>query len=164
MKSTIQKVAAGLFALSFAAPLAIAAPEDGKPEGERPARGERPQRGDRAEGERPSREEMEARRKEMMEKYDADKDGELSVDERVKMTKDRLKVNERFAEFFTRRADTNEDGELSDEEIRAAVEKMGQRRGGPRGERPGGPRGERPEGGPRGERPRRGDGPKEGGE
>lgn len=123
----------------------------GKPAAERP---ERPQGGQR--GARPER----------------------SPEEMLKTIKQRLADNEKFAEMFTKRADSDEDGKLSDEEIKAAIAKMAERRKnggeagrkrGPRGPRPDetkpvrpdgskskGPRGPRPDGkkpkGPRGEK------------
>ena len=127
----------------------------GKPAAERPERPERPQ-GAGQRGARPER----------------------SPEEMLKTIKQRLADNEKFAEMFTKRADSDEDGKLSDEEIKAAIAKMAERRKnggeagrqrGPRGPRPDetkpvrpdgskskGPRGPRPEGkkpkGPRGEK------------
>ena len=127
MKTTLKNLTAGAFALAVCVPFATAEPGEGEkkgPKGDRPARGER---GGGPRGERPDF-------KAMLEKYDEDKDGKLSVDERETLIKARLKENERFAEMFTKRADENGDGELSDAEIKTAVEKMGQRRQrGPRG-------------------------------
>ena len=103
---------------------------------------------------------------------------ERSPEEMLKTIKQRLADNEKFAEMFTKRADSDEDGKLSDEEIKAAIAKMAERRKnggeagrqrGPRGPRPDetkpvrpdgskskGPRGPRPDGkkpkGPRGEK------------
>lgn len=118
MKSTLKKFAAGLVALAFVTPLAMAEPGGGKKPGGDKGGKKRP------EGGRPDRAATLA-------KYDADGDGKLSEDERVTMLKDRLKENEKFAEMFTKRADTDGDGELSDEEIKAAAAKFSGR-----GERP----------------------------
>jgi hypothetical protein len=127
MKRTLKTAITGAIALAFAAPLAIAAPgEDGERKGSRGG-GDREGRG----GDRPSREEMAAKREEMMKKFDKDGDGKLNIDERVAMLKERLKEDERFKEMFTKRADTDKDGTISDAELKAAAEKFGQR--GPRG-------------------------------
>ncbi len=128
MKSNILKLSAGAIAAALLAPAAMAEPGDGKKPGKRPGK-DRP--------DRPSREEILA-------KFDANNDGKLDVDERVEMIKARLEKSERFREHFTRRADTDGDGTLSDAEIRAAAEKFGERRGrrpGGEGRRPGGKRG-----------------------
>lgn len=79
------------------------------------------------------RADMEKRRGEMIAKYDTDKDGKLGEDERKKMVLDRF--------------DKDGNGELSDEEkkaARGAMQRGGRRPGGPAG--PGGKRGG--EGGP----------------
>ncbi len=123
MKTTLKKLTAGAIALAMLAPAAIAEPGDGgkgkqkgKPGAERPG-GKRP---GGPGGNRPDR-------KAILEKFDADKDGKLSADERVSMIKDRLANNERFAEMFNKRADSDKDGKVSDAEFKAAVAKMGQR-------------------------------------
>ncbi len=134
MKMTLKKLTAGAIALAMLAPTALAEPGDGgkgkqkgKPGAERPG-GKRPGGPGGPGGNRPDR-------KAIMEKFDADKDGKLSVDERVSMIKDRLANSERFAEMFNKRADSDQDGKVSDAEIKAAAAKMGQRRP---GARPGG--------------------------
>ena len=80
----------------------------------------------------------------------------------VKSLKERLANNEKFAEMFTKRNDTDGDGKVSDEEMKAAIAKWAERRkqggeaGRTRGPRPEGgkPKGPRPEGGkPKGPRP-----------
>jgi hypothetical protein len=153
MKTTLKKLTAGAIALAMLAPAAFAEPGDGgkgkqkgKPGAERRGgpRGERP---GGAGGKRPDR-------KSILEKFDADKDGKLSADERVSMIKDRLASSERFAAMFNKRADADKDGKVSDEELKAAIAKMGQgRRGGkPGGEsrKPGGD-GKKPGGKPGGD-------------
>ncbi|MCP4848975.1 MAG: hypothetical protein GY899_13625 [Verrucomicrobiaceae bacterium] len=138
MKTTLKKLTAGAIALAMLAPAALAEPGDGgkgkqkgKPGAERPG-GKRP---GGPGGQRPDR-------KSILEKFDADKDGKLSADERVSMIKDRLANNERFAAMFNKRADSDKDGKVSDEELKAAIAKMGQGRPGGRpggdGKKPGG--------------------------
>ena len=157
MKTTLKKLTAGAIALAMLAPAAFAEPADGgkgkqkgKPGAERPG-GPDGKRPGGPGGKRPDR-------KAILEKFDADKDGKLSADERVSMIKDRLANSERFAAMFNKRADADKDGKVSDEELKAAVAKMGQRRPGgkPGGEgkkpgaRPGGdgkkPAGKKPAG------------------
>jgi hypothetical protein len=141
MKTTLKKLTAGAIALAMLAPAAFAEPGDGgkgkpkgKPGAERPdgPRGERP---GGAGGKRPDR-------KAILEKFDADKDGKLSAGERVSMIKDRIANSERFAAMFNKRADADKDGKVSDEELKAAIAKMGQGRPGGRpggeGRKPGG--------------------------
>ena len=141
MKTTLKKLTAGAIALAMLAPAAFAEPGDGgkgkpkgKPGAERPG-GQRGERPGGAGGKRPDR-------KAILEKFDADKDGKLSVDERVSMFKERLANDERFAAIFSKRADADKDGKVSDEEIKAVVAKMGQRRPGGKpggeGRKPGG--------------------------
>lgn len=128
MKTTLKKLTAGAIALAMLAPAAFAEPGDGgkgkqkgKPGAERP--------GGPA-GKRPDR-------KAILEKFDANKDGKLSADERVSMIKDRLANSERFAAMFNKRADSDKDGKVSDAELKAAIAKMGQRRPGGDGKKPG---------------------------
>ena len=91
---------------------------------------------------------------------------ERSPEEIFKSIKQRLADNERFAEMFAKRADSNEDGKVSDEEIKAAIAKMAERRKnggeagrqrGPRGPKTDGTKPVRPDGakskGPRGPKP-----------
>ena len=54
--------------------------------------------------------------------------GKRSLDDILKGVKKRLGESEKFAEFFKKRADSNGDGKISDEEIKEAVSKMGERR------------------------------------
>ncbi len=133
MKRTLKKLTTGAIALAMLAPAAFAEPGDGgkgkqkgKPGAERPGG---------PGGKRPDR-------KAILEKFDADKDGKLSADERVSMIKDRLANSERFAAMFNKRADSDKDGKVSDEELKAAIAKMGQGRPGGRpggdGKKPGG--------------------------
>ena len=141
MKTTLKKLTAGAIALAMLAPAALAEPGDGgkgkqkgKPGAERPG-GQRGERPGGAGGQRPDR-------KAILGKFDADKDGKLSADERVAMIKDRLASSERFAAMFNKRADADKDGKVSDEELKAAIAKMGQGRPGGRpggdGKKPGG--------------------------
>ena len=148
MKLKLTKLIASTIALAIMSTVAIA--EDGKekkgkkkgkgkPAAERPERPERPKR---PEGSRPER----------------------SPEEMVKSLKERLANNEKFAEMFTKRNDTDGDGKVSDEEMNAAIAKWAERRkqggeaGRTRGPRPEGgkPKGPRPEGkkpkGPRGDK------------
>ncbi len=91
---------------------------------------------------------------------------ERSPEEIFKSIKQRLAENEKFAEMFAKRADSNEDGKVSDEEIKAAIAKMAERRKnggeagrqrGPRGPKTDGTKPVRPDGakskGPRGAKP-----------
>ena len=91
---------------------------------------------------------------------------ERSPEEIFKSIKQRLADNEKFAEMFAKRADSNEDGKVSDEEIKAAIAKMAERRKnggeagrqrGPRGPKTDGTKPVRPDGakskGPRGPKP-----------
>ena len=63
-----------------------------------------------------------------------------SPEEALKAIKARLAENEKFAETFTKRADSDGDGKVSDEEIKAVIAKMGERRKRGEGGRPKGPR------------------------
>ena len=54
--------------------------------------------------------------------------GKRSLDDVLKGVKKRLGENKKFAEFFKKRADSNGDGKVSDEEIKEAISKMGERR------------------------------------
>ena len=56
--------------------------------------------------------------------------GNRSLEEILKGVKKRLGENDNFAEFFKKRADTNGDGKISDEEIKAVVGKKKERRKG----------------------------------
>ena len=47
--------------------------------------------------------------------------GKRSLDDILKGVKKRLAESEKFAEFFKKRADSNGDGKVSDEEIKKAV-------------------------------------------
>ena len=90
-----------------------------------------------------------------------------SPEEMMKGLKERLACNEKFAEMFTKRNDTDGDGKISDEELKTAIAKWSERRkqggeaGRPRGPRPEGgkPKRPRPEGkkpkGPRGDKKER---------
>ena len=138
MKTKLTKLAASAITLAFLSSSAIAQDEEkkenkkGKPVAERP------------EGAKPK-----------------DPRAQRSPEDALKAIKARLAENEKFAETFTKRADSDGDGKVSDEEIKAVIAKMGERRkrgegGRPKGERPEGgrPKGERPEGGrPKGKRP-----------
>jgi len=73
---------------------------------------------------------MEARRKEMLEKFDTDKDGELSEAEKEAMQAARKQM---MLEKF----DKDGDGELSDDEKAGMRKEMGDRPGGPHGPRDG---------------------------
>ena len=141
MKLKLTKLIASTIALAIMSTVAIA--EDGKEKkGKKKGKGtpaaERPERP----GSRPER----------------------SPEEMVKSLKERLANNEKFAEMFTKRNDTDGDGKVSDEEMKAAIAKWAERRkqggeaGRTRGPRPEGgkPKGPRPEGkkpkGPRGDK------------
>ena len=126
MKNTMKSLTAGAIAIALLAPAAFAEPGDGDKKGKgRPG-------GDRPHGDRPSREEI-------MKKFDKDKDGKLSEDERVTMIRARMEKSEKFKEMFTKRADKNTDGELTDDEIKAARTSFGDRRTrGPGGKKPAG--------------------------
>jgi len=144
MKSKLTKLAASAITLALLSSSAIAQDEEkkgkkkGKPTAERP------------EGAKPK-----------------DPRAQRSPEEALKAIKARLAENEKFAEMFTKRADSDGDGKVSDEEIKAAIAKMGERRkrgegDRPKGKRPEGdrPKGKRPEGDrPKGKRPE-GDRPK----
>jgi len=56
--------------------------------------------------------------------------GERSLEEILKGVKTRLAQKGKFAEFFKKRADSNGDGKISDEEIKAIVGKKKERRKG----------------------------------
>ena len=85
-----------------------------------------------------------------MKKFDEDKDGKLSETEKVKMVRARMAKSEKFKEMFTKRADKNTDGELTDDEIIAAMKNRPKRGDGKSGDRkrPGGkkPGGKKPAG------------------
>ena len=63
--------------------------------------------------------------------------GNRSLEEILKGVQKRLGENDKFAEFFKKRADSDADGKVSDEEIKKAISKIGERRkkgkGHPRG-------------------------------
>ena len=135
MKTKLTKLAASVITLALLSSSAIALDEEkkgkkkGKPAAERPEgakpKSPRGQRGQRA---------------------------QRSPEEAFKAIKTRLAENEKFAEMFSKRADSDGDGKVSDEEIKAAIAKMSERR--KRGEG-GRPKGDRPEGGrPKGDRPK----------
>ncbi|MEO1861390.1 MAG: EF-hand domain-containing protein, partial [Verrucomicrobiales bacterium] len=144
MKTKLTKLAASAITLALLSSSAIAQDEEkkgkkkGKPTAERP------------ESAKPK-----------------DPRAQRSPEEALKAIKARLAENEKFAEMFTKRADSDGDGKVSDEEIKAAIAKMGERRkrgegDRPKGKRPEGdrPKGKRPEGDrPKGKRPE-GDRPK----
>jgi len=119
MKTTLKKSIVGAIALALVAPFAIAEPGEGGGKGKR-GEGKGP-RGDRPD--RPSREEM-------IKKFDADGDGKLNTEERVKMLKEGMEKNPRMKEGMLKRHDANKDGTLDDAELKAAAEAMGKRRGG----------------------------------
>ncbi len=137
MKTKLTKLAASAITLALLSSSAIAQDEEkkgkkkGKPTAERP------------ESAKPK-----------------DPRAQRSPEEALKAIKARLAENEKFAEMFTKRADSDGDGKVSDEEIKAAIAKMGERRkrgegDRPKGKRPEGdrPKGKRPEGGrPKGKR------------
>ena len=130
MKSKLTKLAASAITLALLSSSAIAQDEEkkgkkkGKPTAERP------------EGAKPK--DPRAQR------------AQRSPEEALKAIKARLAENEKFAEMFTKRADSDGDGKVSDEEIKAAIAKMGERRKRGEGDRP---KGKRPEGGrPKGPR------------
>lgn len=54
--------------------------------------------------------------------------GKRSLEEILKTIKARLAEKGKFAEFFTKRADSDGDGKISDEEIKAVVGKTSERR------------------------------------
>lgn len=123
MKLKLTKLIASTIALAIMSTVAIA--EDGeekkgKKNGKGKPAAERPER---PEGSRPER----------------------SPEEMVKSLKERLANNEKFAEMFTKRNDTDGDGKVSDEEMKAAIAKWAERR--KQGGEAGRPRGPRPEGG-----------------
>ena len=60
---------------------------------------------------------------------DTDGDGKVSKGERLAAFKERLKNDEAFAAKVRERFDKDKDGELSDEELKAAAAKAGPRRG-----------------------------------
>ena len=80
-----------------------------------------------------------------------------SPEEMMKGLKERLASNEKFAEMFTKRNDTDGDGKISDAELKTAIAKWSERR--KQGGEAGRPRGPRPEGkkpkGPRGDKKER---------
>ena len=133
MKLKLTKLIASTIALTIMSTVAIA--EDGeekkgKKKGKGKPAAERPERSKRPEGSRPER----------------------SPEEMVKSLKERLANNEKFAEMFTKRNDTDGDGKVSDEEMKAAIAKWAERR--KQGGEAGRARGPRPEGGkPKGPRP-----------
>tara|TARA_B100000686_G_scaffold193362_1_gene200173 strand:+ start:995 stop:1468 length:474 start_codon:yes stop_codon:yes gene_type:complete len=140
MKTKLTKLAASAITLALLSSSAIALDEEkkgkkkGKPAAERPEgakpKSPRGQRGQRA---------------------------QRSPEEAFKAIKTRLAENEKFAEMFSKRADSDGDGKVSDEEIKAAIAKMSERRKRGEGGRPEGgrPKGDRPEGGrPKGDRPK----------
>jgi len=155
MKLKLTKLIASTVALAVISASAIAQEGNekkgkkkgkGKPAAERPERPERPEGAGKG-GQRGAR-------------------PERSPEEIFKSIKQRLADNEKFAEMFAKRADSNEDGKVSDEEIKAAIAKMAERRKnggeagrqrGPRGPKTDGTKPVRPDGakskGPRGPKP-----------
>ena len=155
MKLKLTKLIASTVALAVISASAIAQEGNekkgkrkgkGKPAAERPERPERPEGAGKG-GQREAR-------------------PERSPEEIFKSIKQRLADNEKFAEMFAKRADSNEDGKVSDEEIKAAIAKMAERRKnggeagrqrGPRGPKTDGTKPVRPDGakskGPRGPKP-----------
>ncbi|HIL54932.1 MAG TPA: hypothetical protein EYG40_07830, partial [Verrucomicrobia bacterium] len=125
MKTKLTKLAASAITLALLSSSAIAQDEEkkgkkkGKPTAERP------------ESAKPK-----------------DPRAQRSPEEALKAIKARLAENEKFAEMFTKRADSDGDGKVSDEEIKAAIAKMGERRKRGEGDRPKGkrPEGDRPKG------------------
>ena len=120
MKLKLTKLIASTIALAIMSTVAIA--EDGE-EKKGKKKGKGKPAAERPEGSRPER----------------------SPEEMVKSLKERLANNEKFAEMFTKRNDTDGDGKVSDEEMKAAIAKWAERR--KQGGEAGRPRGPRPEGG-----------------
>ena len=123
----LRKILSGSIALSMLAltPAVLADDEDGEKGGGKGKGGERAEgeKGDRAEGERrrggPRGEGGERggrgnseRFREMLAKYDTDKDGRLSVDERVPMIEAMLKERPEMAERMKQRFDEDGDGDV----------------------------------------------------
>lgn len=146
----LTKLIASTIALAIISSVAFAddgAEKKGKKKGKGKPAAERPEGPgkDRPKGQRPDR----------------------SPEEMMKGLKERLANNEKFAEMFTKRNDTDGDGKISDEELKTAIAKWSERRkqggeaGRPRGPKPEGgkPKGPRPEGkkpkGPRGDKKER---------
>ena len=125
MKTKLTKLAASAITLALLSSSAIAQDEEkkgkkkGKPTAERPE-------GAKPEGAKPK--DPRAQR------------AQRSPEEALKAIKARLAENEKFAETFTKRADSDGDGKVSDEEIKAVIAKMGERRKRGEGGRPKGPR------------------------
>ena len=113
MKTKLTKLAASAITLALLSSSAIAQDEEkkgkkkGKPTAERPE-------GAKPEGAKPK--DPRAQRT------------QRSPEEALKAIKARLAENEKFAETFTKRADSDGDGKVSDEEIKAVIGKMGERR------------------------------------
>jgi len=137
MKTKLTKIAASAVTLALLSSSAIALDEEkkgkkkGKPAAERPE-------GAKSKSPREQR-------------------AQRSPEDAFKAIKTRLAENEKFAEMFSKRADSDGDGKVSDEEIKAAIAKMSERRKRGEGGRPKGgrPEGGRPEGGrPEGDRPK----------
>ena len=128
MKTKLTKLAASAITLALLSSSAIAQDEEkkgkkkGKPTAERPE-------GAKPEGAKPK--DPRAQRAQRAQR---------SPEEALKAIKARLAENEKFAETFTKRADSDGDGKVSDEEIKAVIAKMGERRKRGEGGRPKGPR------------------------
>ena len=140
MKTKLTKIAASAVTLALLSSSAIALDEEkkgkkkGKPAAERP------------EGAKPEGAKSKSPREQRAQR------AQRSPEDAFKAIKTRLAENEKFAEMFSKRADSDGDGKVSDEEIKAAIAKMSERR--KRGEG-GRPKGGRPEGGrPEGDRPK----------
>lgn len=155
MKRTIRVFSVILGVLAAGTFTAVADDDEKKEKKER--KGERAERGERdGEGRRGRRGGPRQVPKEILEKYDKDKDGKLNEEER------KAAMEARRAEFL-KKFDKDGDGKLSDKEKEAARAEFQKRRGGgdrPRGER-GGDRPPRGEGRPGGRRGGKKEGKKE---